>query len=181
MLDQVIPLDYQLELGRYRNFAEVDAAAVRGGQKTCWYQGIGQYGLSDDETARRIQLNRELGADGSVLFSMLYMKLETYRTLQQGPWRLPAVLPRGRPGATEAAVASELDRLAERLTALYPAEGSRPGDGRPAATLLPLVNRLREVRQAARAAAPLTVLQAQVAELQPDPAWGLAGRENSVA
>lgn len=59
-----------------------------------------------------------------------------------------------------------IHRLAERLTAVYPAEGSRPEDGRPAATLLPLVNRLREVAQAARAAAPLTVLQAQVAELQ---------------
>lgn len=167
LLDQVIPMDYQPDLGPYRSFAEADAAAVRDGQKTYWYQGIGQYGLSNEETARRIQLNRELGADGSVLFSMLYMKLDTYRTLQEGPWRLPAVLPTGRKGATEAAVAAELDRLADRLTAVYPDEGSDAQEAVPAPAVLPLVNRLRQVAQAARSGASLTALQTQVADLQP--------------
>jgi len=166
LLDQVVPMDYQPELDMYRSFAEADEAAVRQGQQTYWYQGIGQYSLSDDETARRIQLNRELGADGSVLFSMIHMKLDTYRTLQEGPWRLPAVLPTGRKGATEAAVAAELDRLADRLTAVYPAEGSSPEDAVPAPAVLPLVNRLRQVAEAARTPAPLATLQAQVADLQ---------------
>lgn len=132
--------------------AEADAAAVRGGQKTYWYQGIGQYGLSDDETARRIQLNRELGADGSVLFSLLYMKLEKRDARGQR---------RPRWQASSTGWRSDLPPYA-----VYPAEASRPEDGRPAATLWPLVNRLREVAHAARAAAPLTMLQAQVADLQ---------------
>ncbi|MBE3584250.1 MAG: family 10 glycosylhydrolase [Limnochordaceae bacterium] len=173
LLDQVVPMDYQPDLDPYQRFAKEDAAAVRNGQKTYWYQGIGQYGLSDDETARRIQLNRELGADGSVLFSMLYMKMDTYRTLQEGPWRLPAVLPTGRKGATEAAVAAELNRLADRLAAVYPAQASGasasaapssgassapPAAAAPSASsaspaVLPLVNQLRQVAQLAQAQA----------------------------
>lgn len=167
IVDQVVPMDYVKDVAKFRQWAEANAAALRDARSTFWYEGIGQFTLADQELIERIELNRRLGADGTVLWSVVSMKMSTYQALKEGPWRLPAVLPTGREGATEAAIAALLGRLADRLEAVY--TGAGPGGP----VVAQLVERLRE---AARAAQPepsghegkawWEALQARVEELQ---------------
>ncbi|MBE3584249.1 MAG: family 10 glycosylhydrolase [Limnochordaceae bacterium] len=119
IVDQVVPMDYAKDPATFQQWAQADADALRQAGGVYWYEGIGQFVLPDEETVARIELNRRLGADGTVLWSVVSMKMSTYQMLKEGPWRLPAVLPTGRPGATGAAVAAELGRLADRLEAVY--------------------------------------------------------------
>jgi hypothetical protein len=177
IIDQVVPMDYVRDVAKFRQWAELDAAALRDARGIYWYEGIGQFGLSDQETVERIELNRQLGADGTVLWSVVSMKMDTYRMLKEGPWRLPAILPTGRPGATEAAVAALLNRLADRLEEVYLAKA----DATAAASkrIRELVQRLRETATAAGVMQPasgdaaqgqepaaLKTLESRVGELQ---------------
>ncbi len=68
-LDFVCPMDYEADDGDFSKWVRAQVAAVN--HKIPCYAGIGAHKLSGPEQlARQIQLSRELGADGFVIFNL---------------------------------------------------------------------------------------------------------------
>jgi uncharacterized lipoprotein YddW (UPF0748 family) len=67
-LDFVCPMDYTDSDTRFRNLVSNQVALV--GDAVPLYAGIGQFRIPDDRVVGQIEIARELGADGFILFNM---------------------------------------------------------------------------------------------------------------
>jgi len=91
-LDFVCPMDYTDSDTRFRNLVTNQVAAVN--HAVPLYAGIGQYVIPDDQVVGQIEMTRELGADGFILFNMgLGLAEQTLPNLVKGVTSAPAKVP----------------------------------------------------------------------------------------
>ncbi|MCE5239150.1 family 10 glycosylhydrolase [bacterium] len=91
-LDFVCPMDYTDSDTRFRNLVTNQVAAVN--HAVPLYAGIGQFITPDDQVVGQIEMTRELGADGFILFNMgLGLAEQTLPNLVKGVTSAPAAVP----------------------------------------------------------------------------------------
>ena len=91
-LDFVCPMNYTESDTRLRNLLTNQVAAVN--HAVPLYSGIGQFIIPDDRVVGQIELTRELGADGFILFNMgLGLAEQTLPNLVKGVTSAPAASP----------------------------------------------------------------------------------------
>lgn len=95
-LDFVCPMDYSETDGRFRNLVTNQAELLGG--CTPLYAGIGAFINPDDETLGQMEIARECGADGFVLFNMgKDLADQGFPRFAQGITAAPAIIPHNGP------------------------------------------------------------------------------------